>query len=273
MLFEASELLINIFVVVVGLFIGSFLNVVIYRVPRDESIAFPGSHCPKCGGAIRFYENIPVLSYLALRGKCRHCKTAIPFRYPLVELLTGLVFLALKIRFGFSYWLFLKDFPFAAILIAVTFIDLDHRIIPDRLSLGGLVWGLVLSFFDPSITVVQSVSGAIAGFTFFYAIAWYYEWRTGKMGLGGGDIKLIAMIGAFIGPLGVLTTIFISSIVGSVFGIVLAVRQKSRPNVLEGEVPEGLMKYSLPYGPFLVLGGLYYHLLGEILWHPFMNLM
>lgn len=273
MLIEAPDLWVNCFVAVFGLFIGSFLNVVIYRVPRNESVAFPGSHCPKCGGQIRFYENVPVLSYLMLRGRCRHCKTSIPFRYPLVELMTGLLFLALKIRFGFSYWLFLKDFPFAAILIAVTFIDLDHRIIPDRLSLGGLVWGLALSLFDPSITILQSFIGAIVGFSFFYLIAWYYEWRTGKMGLGGGDIKLIAMIGAFIGPMGVLTTIFISSIVGSVFGIVLAVRQKSQTPALGEDAEAGLMKYSLPYGPFLVLGGLYYHLLGEILWHPFMNLM
>lgn len=268
---EGFPFLSNLFVIILGLLVGSFLNVVIYRLPRGESIVHPRSHCPKCDYYFPFYLNIPVLSYLFLRGKCFKCKNVISIRYPLIELMTALLFLSAKLRFGFSYLLFFKDFPLISILIAVTFIDLEHRIIPDSLSLGGLGLGLFISFFDPHLGWEQSLIGAIVGFCFFYGIAWFYMKRTGNMGLGGGDIKLIAMIGAFMGINGVITTIFLSSVLGSICGIILAFKEKKNTQN-QNESTEGLLKYSIPYGPFLVVGALYYYLLGEILWHPLMHL-
>lgn len=262
------EIYLNVFVVVLGLVIGSFLNVVIARLPGRKSLSRPGSQCPKCGYAIRWFDNIPVFSFLALGGKCRGCKTPISVRYPVVELLTGLLFLAVKLRFGFSPLLFIRDFPFIAILIATTFIDLETRLIPDPLSLGGLALGLGTSFLTPGLGIVSSLSGAAIGFGIFYAIASYYQWRTGRAGMGGGDIKFLAMLGAFLGPSGVFTTVFVSSVVGTLLGLTYAWFER-RKNGGEGS----LMKVSLPYGPFLVVGGLYTYLLGDLVWSPFMNLM
>jgi len=267
--FEAiPDWFVNVFVAIFGLLIGSFLNVVIARLPERKSLVRPGSACPKCGHALHWYENIPVLSYLALRGRCRGCRVPITVRYPLVELLTGLLFLAVKLRFGLSILLLIRDLPFVAILVAITFIDLETRLIPDPLSLGGLILGLATSPFTPGLGIPSSIGGAALGFVVFYAIAWYYQWRTGRAGMGGGDIKFLAMLGSFLGPLGVLTTVFISSVVGTVLGLTYA--WASRRNA-GGE--GSLMKVSLPYGPFLVIGALYTYLLGDLVWSPFMNLM
>jgi leader peptidase (prepilin peptidase)/N-methyltransferase len=262
------EWFINLFVVIFGLLIGSFLNVVIARLPERKSLVRPGSRCPKCGYVLRWYDNIPVLSYLVLLGKCRSCRAPITLRYPIVELLTGLLFIAVKIRFGLSVLLLVRDLPFVAILLAITFIDLETRLIPDPLSLGGLVLGLATSVFTPGLGIALSLGGAALGFGLFYAIAWYYQWRTGRAGMGGGDIKFLAMIGAFLGPLGVLTTIFVSSVLGTVLGLTYAWLNRKR-NGGEGS----LMKVALPYGPFLVVGALYTYLLGDLVWSPFMNLM
>ncbi len=264
----APEWFINTFIILFGLVIGSFLNVVIARLPERKSLSKPGSQCPNCGYQIRWYDNIPVFSFLYLQGKCRGCKTPISVRYPIVELLTGLLFITVKIRFGLSPLLFVRDFPFVSILVAITFIDLETRLIPDPLSLGGLGLGLLTAYFTPGIGITQALIGAALGFGFFYAIAWYYQWKTGRSGMGGGDIKFIAMLGAFLGPFGVLTTIFMSSILGTIIGLTYAWVTRKR----EG-TGGSLLKVSLPYGPFLVIGGLYYYLLGEVLWSPFMNLM
>jgi leader peptidase (prepilin peptidase)/N-methyltransferase len=249
----------NLFTLCLGLTIGSFLNVVIVRLPLEKSIAFPGSHCPSCQAKLKWYENLPVLSYLALRGKCRSCKSEISIRYPIVELITALLFLAAKLKFGFTPLLFIRDFPFLAILTAVTFIDLEHRLIPDPLSLGGLIVGLATSFWVPGLGLLNSVIGASVGFGVFYALAWLYLRYSGRSGLGGGDIKLLAMIGAFLGLGGVFAAILISSIFGSLVGIGWAVVSKK----------EKVMSVAIPYGPFLVVGALYYYLLGDILWFQF----
>jgi len=260
--------IVNVFVVLFGLSIGSFLNVVIARLPERKSLVRPPSQCPKCSYRLRWFDNIPVLSYLLLRGKCRSCRSPITIRYPVVELLTGLLFIAVKIRFGLSPLLIIRDLPFVSILVAVTFIDLETRLIPDPLSLGGLALGLGTAFFTPSLGIIPSLGGAALGFGLFYAIAWFYQWRSGRAGMGGGDIKLLAMLGAFLGPYGVITTIFVSSVLGSVLGLTYAWISRKR------EGGQGsLMKVSLPYGPFLVVGALYTYLLGDLLWSPFMNLM
>jgi leader peptidase (prepilin peptidase)/N-methyltransferase len=269
LIFEGiPEWFVNLFVVIFGLLIGSFLNVVIARLPERKSLTFPGSRCPKCGYSLRWYDNIPVLSYLILRGKCRSCRDPITVRYPVVELLTGLLFLAVKIRFGFSLLLIIRDLPFVAILVAITFIDLETRLIPDPLSLGGLGLGLATAAFTPGLGIVSSLSGAALGFGLFYAIAWYSHWRTGRAGMGGGDIKFLAMLGSFLGPIGVLTTIFVSSVLGTILGLSYAWISRKQSG---GE--GSLMKVSLPYGPFLVVGALYTYLLGDLVWSPFMNLM
>ncbi|HAR41578.1 MAG TPA: prepilin peptidase [Bdellovibrionales bacterium] len=244
-----------------GLLIGSFVNVLVVRLPHDLSVVRPRSRCPECEALIHWYDNIPVLSFLLLRGKCRNCGKPISARYPVIELLTMLLFLAAHVRFGWSPLLFVRDWPFLAILVAITFIDLEHRIIPDVLSLGGMALGLLTSFLMPSGFWVVSISGAALGFGSFYLLAWVYEKFTGRMGMGGGDIKLLGMLGAFLGPQGVIASILISSVLGSLVGIGWA--------LAKGE--KEIMKTSIPYGPFLVIGGLYYYLLGDILWFQFMT--
>lgn len=246
-----------------GLVLGSFANVVIARMPVGKSIVHPPSACPKCSQRIRWFDNVPVVAYIALRGRCRSCKNPISIRYPIIELLMMGLFLLMKSFFGVSWLLYARDLPFAFLAVTITFIDLDHRIIPDELSLGGLVLGLALSYWVPGLGLVQSVVGALIGFSVFYALAWIYEWKTGKQGLGGGDIKLLAMIGSFLGPLGVFYTILLSSILGSVIGIGVALAQKK----------QSVMGVAIPYGPFLMLGALYYYILGEIPWFQFMTQM
>lgn len=251
---------IDLLVLLLGLVVGSFLNVVILRLPLGRSLIRPASHCPRCRVKIRWYDNIPLISFLILLGKCRFCKKSISPRYPIVELITATVFYATYVKFGWSALLWVHHFPFVAILVAVTFIDLDHRIIPDVLSLGGLVLGLLTCWWVPGLGWFSSFTGAALGFGVFYALAWAYEKKAGRSGLGGGDIKLLAMVGAFLGPEGAFATIFISSVLGSLFGISYALLNRKAD----------MMKLSIPYGPFIVVGAIYFHLLGDILWFRFM---
>lgn len=250
-----------------GLIFGSFLNVVIARLPEGRSVVSPGSSCPKCEAMIRWYDNVPIVSYLALRGHCRACRVPISLRYPLVEFLTALLLCAATYRHGWSLVLLVRDFPLLLALVAVVFIDLDHRIIPDRLSLGGLVLALGTSWLDPQLGVVQSLIGAAIGFGFFYSLAWTYQKLTGRSGLGGGDIKLLAMLGAFLGPSGVFCVILVSSVFGSLVGIGWALISKRTNRGSDGD--EAVMQMAIPYGPFLVVGALYYYLLGDLLWLQF----
>lgn len=246
-----------------GLVVGSFLNVLIVRLPQNLSIVKPGSHCPKCQHAVRWYDNIPLLSYWLLKGKCRFCGEAISIRYPVIEVLTALLFLAAGIHSGWGLEVFLRDWPFLGMLIVIAFIDLEHRIIPDVLSLGGLVFGLLTCWANPELGWVRSILGAVMGFSIFYFMAWFYFKLRHRSGLGGGDIKLLAMLGSFLGPAGVFATIFVSSIFGSLVGIGWALASGKK----------NVMKLSLPFGPFLVIGALYYYLLGDILWFQFMTPM
>lgn len=244
-----------------GLIIGSFLNVVIHRLPRGKSVVRPGSSCPSCRKKIKWYDNFPVFSYLALRGRCRHCRHTISIRYPLVELITALLFFAVFEKFGWGPLLFVRDWPFVAGLIAVAFIDLDHRIIPDEISLGGLVLGLITAGWVPGLGWVPSILGAALGFGLFYGFAWLYEKITGRSGLGGGDIKLLAMLGAFLGSAGVFYTVLLSSVLGSIVGISWALIAK------QGRV----MTVAIPYGPFLVVAALMYYFWGDQIWFQFMR--
>jgi leader peptidase (prepilin peptidase)/N-methyltransferase len=237
--------------------IGSFMNVCIYRLPVSKSIADPPrSVCPTCGNMIRSYDNIPVFSYLWLKGKCRHCKTPISFRYPLVEILAGLVAASVFLTFGLT----LKGliyFIFIAALMVITFIDIDHKIIPNVITIPGIPVGLLASLALPEVTIIDSLLGLLAGGGSLLAVAWGYNLLTGKEGMGGGDIKLLAMIGTVIGWKGVFFTIFVSSAVGTLVGLTVMLAKGKN------------MKFAVPFGPFLAIGAITYVFFGRqlIYWY------
>ncbi|UCD77862.1 MAG: prepilin peptidase [Desulfobacterales bacterium] len=248
--------LIEIFIFVLGLCIGSFLNVCIYRLPASQSIARPRSMCPKCGTTIAFYDNIPVFSYLWLKGRCRNCRAKIAWRYPIIELLTGLFALATFLKFGQSLEALIY-FAFIACLLVVTFIDLDHRIIPDIITLPGIPICFAASFAISTVGYKDALLGILVGGGSLLLVAWIYSLITKKEGMGGGDIKLLAMMGALVGLKGVVFTIFVSSLVGTLSG--LAVMLQSRKG----------MKLAVPFGPFLAIGGITYIFFGTelITWY------
>jgi leader peptidase (prepilin peptidase)/N-methyltransferase len=227
-----------------GALVGSFLNVVIFRLPDEtQSVVFPASHCPKCGTDLHWYENIPVLSYLVLRGKCRTCKIPISLQYPVVELCMALLSLALYNRFGFSLILPFY-FLFLAALLVIIFIDIHLQIIPDKISLPGILIGFAASFFNPLVSWQESGLGILLGGGILYGVAKGYALLTGREGMGGGDIKLLAMIGAFLGYQCLLYIIFFSSLTGSLVGIAAMFRQKKGGQT------------RIPFGPFLSLGAM-----------------
>ncbi|MCP4689928.1 MAG: prepilin peptidase [Desulfobacterales bacterium] len=240
-----------------GLLIGSFLNVCIYRLPAGRSVHRPArSFCPVCGSGIMFYDNIPLLSYAWLNGRCRRCFSAISPRYPLVELLTGLCALGVVHRFGISLEA-AAYFAFIAALIVVTFIDIDFRIIPDIISLPGIPLCFAASFAIPDVSVRDSLLGILMGGGSLYVIATAYNLVTGKDGMGGGDIKLLAMIGGLVGWKGVICTIFVSSASGCVIGFIIMLLKRKN------------LKLAIPYGPFLSLGAVIYIFFGPnlIAWY------
>ena len=246
MSFEPIELAIVSFL---GLAIGSFLNVVIHRVPRRESLISPGSHCPSCGYALGAIDNIPLVSYAMLLGRCRRCRARISVRYPLVELVTAAIFVLHYFVFGWTPLLAVR-LLFAASMVALFVIDLEHRLLPDAITLPGVVVGLVASLFLPP-GFRDALIGTIGGGGVLWAIGEAYYRYSGEEGMGGGDVKMLAMIGAFLGWQQVLITLVFSSIAGAVIGIlVLAIKR-------------GGMKYALPYGTFLAVAGLIASLYGE----------
>ncbi len=226
-----------------GLALGSFMNVCIYRIPLKKSIVSPPSSCPNCGERIRFYDNIPLISYLLLLGKCRHCSNPLAWHYPLVEALTGLLSVALFIRYGLSYQYFLY-LLFTSVLVTISFIDLHHKIIPDVLSLSGIVVGLAASFMPGTISWLDSLIGIIAGGGSLFLVAFVYERITGREGMGGGDIKLLAMIGAWLGWRQLYLVVLISSLVGAIVGITFL--------LMAGKG----FRVRIPFGPFLSLGAM-----------------
>jgi len=253
-----TELVLYAYIFIFGLCIGSFLNVCIYRLPDGTFLEALRSECPTCGETIRFYDNIPVVSYLVLKGRCRHCKTTISIRYPLVELITGLSAVAAYAKFGLTPE-GLIYFAFIAALIVVIYIDIDHKIIPNSITLPGIPIGLLASFLLTSITVKESMVGIIAGGGSLLSVAWTYRLITKREGMGGGDIKLLAMIGAFIGWKGVIFTIYTASVAGTLVGLpVILFKNKN-------------FRFKIPFGPFLSLGAILYIFFGEavINWYLF----
>ena len=235
-----------------GITIGSFLNVVIYRLPLGQSIVFPGSHCPNCNHSIPWYFNVPILSYVFLQGKCGFCKKSISIRYPLVEALTGGLFCLTFYRFGFQ-WATPVLWILVATLVCISFIDLDHRIIPDVISLPGIIVGFSASFVLPWVSWSDSLLGILLGGGSLYFVAVVYELLTKKEGMGGGDIKLLAMLGAFLGWKAVLPIIFFGSLLGTIMGVPLMIIHKADS------------KLAIPFGPFLAIGSLIYLYWGPII--------
>ena len=234
---------------VFGLLIGSFLNAVIHRVPRKQSIVSPGSQCPSCGYALCWYDNIPVLSYVLLGGRCRKCRKPISIRYPIVELITAAVFVAHYFVFGWTPLLAVR-LLFGASLVALFAIDLEHHLLPDVITLPGIVIGLVASLFLPP-GVVEALIGILIGGGVLWLIGEAYFRYSGEEGMGGGDVKMLAMIGAFLGWKLVLVTLVLSSVAGSVLGLAIIA------------VKRGGMKHALPFGTFLALGALAASLVGD----------
>jgi leader peptidase (prepilin peptidase)/N-methyltransferase len=227
--------------IIFGAIVGSFLNVCIIRLPKEESIIIPGSHCPQCNHPIKFYDNIPLISYLLLGGKCRYCQRSISAQYPLVEGTTAISSLLLFLKYGLSLSYFFY-FSFVAALIIITVIDLYHQIIPDVISIPGIGVGLLGALIIPHITFFNSLLGILLGGGSLFVVATFYQWLFKREGMGGGDVKLLAMIGAFLGWDAVILTILLSSLIGSITGIIIM--------VLKGKD----FKYAIPFGPFLSLG-------------------
>jgi leader peptidase (prepilin peptidase)/N-methyltransferase len=237
------------FVAPLGLIIGSFLNVVAYRLPRGESIVKPRSRCTTCGAEVRALDNVPLLSWLVLRGRCRHCSAQISPRYPVVELVTGVVFALVAIARGPSAEL-LVDLPFAAMLIAVADIDIEHRIVPNRILAPMAIWALAASAVVRPDKLPELLIAGAAAFTLLLLAALAYPG-----GMGMGDVKLAGVMGLCLG-LPVAPALLIAFFTGSIVGVAIVVRHGA-----------GARKRALPFGPFLALGGLVALVVGHELVH------
>ncbi len=232
--------------ILLGAIVGSFLNVVIFRVPeKGASIVFPSSHCPGCRTNLHWYDNIPIVSFILLRGRCRYCRMTISRQYPMVELAMAVISYALYVRFSLSI-LFGIYFVFCAALLAIIVIDFRHQIIPDAISLPGIPLGFAVSFINPATTWQSSALGILLGGGILYAIAAAYYLITKREGMGGGDIKLLAMIGAFLGWQSLPFVVFGSSLLGSVIGIGAMLKQGKGGKTV------------IPYGPFLSIAAMVY---------------
>ena len=232
-----------------GLTIGSFLNVCIYRIPIGQSIVHPPSRCMRCGKQLRWYHNVPVLSWLMLRGRCGFCGAGVSARYPAVELLTGVVF-ALHAFVFEPGPLLLVRLVFAAVLIVLAFIDIDHRILPDSMTLTGIPLGVLASFWLPPGWRDSLIGVVLGGGSLWLIAEGYYRWRKVE-GMGMGDVKMLAMIGAVLGWRAVMVTLVLSSCSGALVGAAMMSSQKDG------------MRYALPFGTFLSIGALVASLVGE----------
>lgn len=230
---------------ILGAVVGSFLNVCIHRIPREESIVFPSSRCPHCRHAIAWYDNIPLFSYIFLRGRCRSCQEAISGRYFLIEALTAVMALFTYWKFGISL-AFFAAFLFVATLIVITFIDIEHQIIPHEIVLPGIPLFLLAAVFIMGIPLFDAFLGIMIGIGSLYLIAVYYEQLTGTEGMGGGDVNLMGMLGAFLGWKSLLFVLMTGAFTGAAVGIIMMINKGKT------------MKYAVPFGPFLSLGAVVY---------------
>lgn len=250
------ETLFVIYAAILGAAIGSFLNVCVARLPAGESVVRPGSRCPMCGTPIAWYDNVPVLGYLLLRGRCRHCGEPIHWSYPAVELATAGIWLAMALLYGPS-WRALQGALFCSLLLAIALTDARHYLIPDALSVGGLGAGVALSLLPGPPSLLRSLAGALTGFALLFLVGWLGERAFKKPAMGGGDMKMMAMVGAFVGPVGALLTVFLGAFAGSViFGPI---------SLKTGKL--------VPFGVFLALGGVITFVAGQPLLHWYLRLV
>lgn len=251
------HVLVSIFAFVFGAVIGSFLNVVILRLPNDNSsIAYPASHCPQCSTSLRWFDNIPLVSYALLAGRCRYCAASISLQYPVVELLMALLSVTVYVQFGLTFTA-AGYLLFCAALLVIIWIDIHHQIIPDTISLPGVVLGFCFSFITPLLTWQDSLIGLVAGGGSLYLIALFYLLVRKQDGMGGGDIKLLAMIGAFLGWQSLLFVVFFSSFSGAIVGIASIIRQGSGTAT------------RIPFGPFLSMAALVFLFFQEQIFYAF----
>lgn len=255
----ALQPLLQLYFFLAGTVLGSFLNVCIYRIPNNISIVTPRSKCPSCGNVIPWYCNIPLFSYVFLLGKCKFCKTRISPVYPLVELMTGIFALLLFRRFGLDRLFFIYLY-FGCCMIVLMFIDYYHRILPDVITLSGVVIGLACSFFMPSLGPIRSLLGIAVGGILPTIVLLAYKWIRKKEGMGHGDIKMLAMVGAFLGWNQVILVMFVASTLGSIVGILgmLVFHKESQ--------------FEWPFGTFIAIAALADIFLGPLVWSMYFNL-
>ena len=230
---------------VFGAVFGSFANVVIYRMPLGKSVVKPGSACQACGKPVKWYNNVPIFAWFWLRGRCASCGAKFSIRYPMVELTVAILFALAGYRLGIS-WFTLEALYFIFALVTVSVIDLDHMILPDKFTISGVAIGLAGAALNPEREFMQALYGALAGFGFLWAVAYAYYLIRKKEGMGGGDIKLLAWIGAVLGWHSIPFVILVSTLIGSVIGGILSTRTKDG------------MSYAIPFGPFLAGAALIY---------------
>ena len=233
---------------ILGASVGSFLNVCLSRLPRGESVLRPRSRCPGCGESIAWYDNIPILSWSMLRGRCRHCRERISIQYPAVELVTAAVWVAMALWYG-PTWQSLQGAILFSLLLAISLIDARHYLIPDALSLGGLGAGLALALLPGAPSLLTALLGAGLGFGVLLAVGLFGEWVFKKPAMGGGDIKMMAMVGAFLGPAGAMLTIFLGAVAGTLVFAPMSLKTKKE----------------VPFGVFLSLGAAIAFLFGDAL--------
>jgi leader peptidase (prepilin peptidase)/N-methyltransferase len=235
---------------VLGTLIGSYLNVVVYRLPRGLSTVKPRSSCPRCGKLIAWFDNIPILSYLILRGRCRNCSSSIHWRYPLVEATCGLLFLACYLRFGLTLDL-LPAALLCSMLLALALIDAEHFLLPNRITYPGIVLGMLCSLLATWTNPLWSTIGAVVGAGLLLLLILIWHLVRNEQGMGYGDVKMLAMLGAFLGLYGMAVTLFIASLAGSLIGLGLILSAR------------GTMRAKLPFGVFLSIGGVVALLTGQ----------
>jgi leader peptidase (prepilin peptidase) / N-methyltransferase len=270
---------------VLGLVFGSFLNVCISRIPRDESVVKPRSHCPTCGVHIRWRDNVPLLSWIFLRGHCRNCHKRISLRYPAVELLTAILFLACYLCFG-PAWLTVKFCVFSFLLVGLLFMDAETGLLPRKFTYPGVVLGLAFSCFAPTdssltqlivhayggqfstlqVSLLDSITGAFVGAAFFFVASGLYFLMRKRQGMGGGDFALIAMVGAFLGLKLTLLVIFAAPLVTSIYAVTLMARRAG------ASVGEMLQTWEIPFGVFISLCSLAAVFFGESVWGWYLSL-
>lgn len=245
------SIIVLLFLFFLGLIIGSFLNVIIYRLPKNESIIFPGSHCPYCNHKIPCYDNIPLLSFLILKGKCRYCKKKISFQYPIIEFISGLILLLSFFLYSFTLR-FAAASIFLYLLLPVFVIDLKHQVISDKITISGIVLGFAFSFFLPNINWLGSLQGIAVGGITLLLISVAGKWIFKKEAMGMGDVMLFMMVGAFIGWRNVVLTLILASILGSVVGLAILAKKKKKDSVI-------------PFGPFISIAAVVAYFWGNLL--------